>query len=124
MLRVNKARELLKKIPGVELIETKDIKDLLREIKKAFLVVGNDTGIIYIANLLNIPTFTIFGPSNPSFHYIPSGNSDFIRKVIPCSPKETEKLCFTNGGRDGCPSNECMKRLEFDDVYKKIRKCD
>jgi heptosyltransferase-2 len=105
---------------NIELIETASIQDLLLQIEKAFLVVGNDSGIIYLANLLNVPTFTLFGPSNPAFHHLYSIYSDYIRKIIPCSPDKTEKLCFTNGGRDGCPSNECMKRLELEDVYNKI----
>jgi ADP-heptose:LPS heptosyltransferase len=105
---------------GIEIIETNSIEDLLEQLKYAALVVGNDSGTVYISNLLNVPTFTLFGPSNPSFHFLPSKNSDFIRKLIPCSPSENEKVCFTNGGRDGCPSNLCMQHLEFDEVYKKI----
>lgn len=108
-------------LSGIKIIETKTINELINNLKDAFLVIGNDSGIIYIANLLNIPTFTLFGPSNPSYHYVPSENSGFINEIIPCSPIDNNKLCFTNGGRDGCPANICMDRINPDVVYKRIK---
>jgi len=105
---------------GIEIIETESIEDLINEVKDAFMVVANDSGVIYISNLLGIPTFTIYGPSNPSFHQLKNITSGYIQKQLPCSPGPDEKLCFTDGGRKGCPAFECMRRIDVQSVHSKI----
>jgi len=53
---------------------------------------------------------------------MPQGaNHKFIRHMIKCSPKENERLCFTNGGRNGCPSFDCLNYLQVDDVFESVR---
>jgi len=104
---------------GIVTFETKTITELINVIKKSSLMFSNDSGPAYIASALGIPTFTIFGPTNPGFH-IPYGNGHrYIQKKIKCSPL-TEKYCFTDGGRNGCPSFECMKQLTVDDILNSI----
>src|SRR5690606_28398788 len=41
-------------------------------------------------------------------------------KKMKCSPAESENYCFTNAGRNGCPSFECMNTLSVDTVLKKV----
>ena len=96
---------------------TEDIQALIFEIKNSSVLVSNDTGPIYIAALLGHPTFTIYGPTGPLFHKFNGENHRYIRKELKCSPKLSEKLCFTFGGRQGCPSNECMQLLSSEEVY-------
>ena len=107
---------------GLVVIETISVSELISQIKKAFMVIGNDSGAVNLANLVGVPNFTIFGPSNPSFHFINSENSSYINQMLPCSPAPSEKLCFTNGGRDGCPDNLCLKTVKVEEVFKKILK--
>jgi ADP-heptose:LPS heptosyltransferase len=99
------------------IVETIAITDLIECMKGCFLFIGNDSGPVHIANLLGKPVFTIYGPTNPSFHQPKSGLSGYIAKKIVCSPKINEKLCFTNGGRKGCASFECMNQLGVDEVF-------
>lgn len=106
----------------IEVVETKTTNGLIQVIQDCFLFIGNDSGPSYIANLLGIPTFIIFGPTNPIFHQPVKGLNDFIIKKLDCSPTENHKLCFTNGGRNGCPVNDCMNLLSMNDVEKSIRK--
>jgi ADP-heptose:LPS heptosyltransferase len=106
----------------ITIIETETIPDLIKQIKECSVFVGNDSGPTYIANLLGKATFTIFGPTNPEYH-LPFGNyHKFIQMDIDCVPKDNDKLCFTNGGRVGCPSFECMNQLSVDNVYKNLLK--
>ncbi len=111
----------------IEVVETKTTKQLIEFISGAFLFIGNDSGPVHIANLLGIPTFTIYGPTNPTYHAPTEGINQFIIKQLKCSPKVNEKVCFTNGGRNGCPSFECVESLNLDavkfninDLLKKI----
>lgn len=107
---------------NISTVETETIGDLINQIRECSVFVGNDSGPVYIANLLGKATFTIFGPTNPEYH-LPFGNyHGFIRTDIDCMPKANDKLCFTNGGRSGCPSYECMNQLSVDNVYKNLLK--
>ena len=104
----------------INFIETSSVDELIANIKHASLFIGNDSGPTYIASMLGVPTFTIYGPSNPEFH-LPIGKyNEFVQLNLKCSPKTNEKLCFTNGGRNGCPSFECMKTLSVEEVRTKL----
>lgn len=104
----------------IKYIVTENIQTLISEIRNSSVLVSNDTGPIYIAALMGIPTFTIYGPTGPLFHKIPGYHHQYFRKEIKCSPSLSEKLCFTFGGRDGCPSNECMLLLSVNEVYLQL----
>jgi ADP-heptose:LPS heptosyltransferase len=109
------------KLKNIEVLETGSTEDLIRLIKDSSLMISNDSGPVYIASLLGKPTFTIFGPTNPSFH-LPYGSSHrFIQKTIHCSPKEWEKLFYKNGGYIGCPVFECMNQLDLKEVLDKTK---
>jgi ADP-heptose:LPS heptosyltransferase len=107
---------------NIEIIETESIDELLSIIKDCLMMISNDSGPVYLANLLGKPTFTIYGPTNPDFS-IPFGEyHGYIQKQIKCSPGKDEQYCFTNAGRTGCPSFECMNQLPPDEVYSSIKK--
>jgi ADP-heptose:LPS heptosyltransferase len=75
---------------------------------------------LQIAALLGKATFTIYGPTNPEFH-LPFGKYHaYVQKNISCSPKKNEKFCFTDAGRDGCPSFECMNLLSVEEVIPRV----
>ena len=100
--------------------ETKNIDDLISIIAGSSIFISNDSGPLQIAALLGKPTFTIYGPTNPEYH-LPFGNHHrFIQKIIECSPPKGEKFCFTNAGRDGCPSFECMNLLSVEEVLPQV----
>ncbi len=113
-------KEILGK--GIGIIETETTDELIEKIKISFLLIGNDSGPVHIANLLGIPTFTIYGPSNPEYHKPYEGLNSYIIKKINCSPKKREKVCFTDGGRVGCPSFECMNLLTIEEVEESVLK--
>lgn len=97
---------------------TTSINDLVNKIKDCSVFISNDSGPLYIANLLGKATFSIYGPTNPEFS-LPFGNyHGFIQKKIPCSPNGTQ-YCYTNAGLN-CPSNECMNLLQVKEVYESL----
>ncbi|MCX7611302.1 MAG: glycosyltransferase family 9 protein [Ignavibacterium sp.] len=109
-------------INGIKYYISKSVNELINKIKEYDLVIGNDSGPIHIAEFLGKYTFTIYGPTNPYYHKEDGENHEFIQKVLPCSPTSSERLCFTDGGKDGCPSFECMSLLSVDEVYEKLLK--
>lgn len=93
---------------------------LIELLRQCDLYIGNDSGPLYLANILGSATFTIYGPTNPRYS-VPFGKShSYVEKKINCSAGYNSQMCFTNGGREGCPSNECMHLLSVDEVQNKL----
>ena len=105
---------------GLKYIVTETIDSLIENIRHTSLLIGNDSGPIHIANLLEIPTFTIYGPTNPKIHLPLKGMNGFCNLSLKCSPNNLEKWCFKEGGLKGCPSNECMEGLSVNYVVKEL----
>lgn len=113
----NEIIDYLKK-SNIKLIQTNSLEELIFEIKKCSLFIGNDSGPLYLANYFGKPTFTIYGPTNPDYSK-PFGNfHQQINKTLICSPVENQ-YCELDAGRN-CPSNECMFLLNADFVTGKI----
>jgi heptosyltransferase-2 len=103
---------------NLEIEITNTVNELIEKTKGASLFISNDSGPIYIANLLGKPTFTIYGPTNPKFS-LPFGKSHrFYRKILPCSA-DKEKVCYTLGGIY-CPSYECMKLITVNEIEDSV----
>ncbi|MGB5892691.1 MAG: glycosyltransferase family 9 protein [Ignavibacteriaceae bacterium] len=103
---------------NLEIEITNTVNELIAKTKGASLFISNDSGPIYIANLLGKPTFTIYGPTNPKFS-LPFGESHkFYQKILPCSA-DKEKVCYTLGGIY-CPSKECMNLITVDEIEDSI----
>jgi len=100
------------------LTETKSVEELIEETKDCSAFIGNDSGPVYIANLLGKPTFTIYGSTNPEYSKPFGKNHAEIHQVISCSPSTTQ-YCFTDAGRK-CSDYLCMKSLSVDLVYNKV----
>ncbi len=111
--------EYLKK-EGVKFSITDTIESLIETIKRCDIFIGNDSGPLYIAALLGLPTFTIYGPTN-TFHSKPYGDQHWtIHKELKCSPEPGVQYCFTFAGRKGCPAFECMNQLTVSEVKEKF----
>ena len=108
------------KILNIRIIITQTVEELINELKNSALIISNDSGPLYIANLLGKPTFTIYGPTNPEYSLPFGKNHDYIQKIIECSPEKDRQYCFTDAGRKGCPSFECMNQLTVEEVLQKL----
>ncbi len=118
----NLPSDIKRNIEGHNVISvyTETIDELISEINKCSIFVSNDSGPLYIAALLGKPTFTIYGPTNPDYSLPKGKHNSMIRKKIHCSPASGQQYCYTNAGRDGCPSFECMNQLSTLEVFEKI----
>lgn len=103
---------------GLNLLITNTLNDLIEMIKEAGLFISNDSGPVYIANLLGKPTFTIYGPTNPKYSLPFGKNHGYFQKKLACSA-ENEKFCFTFGGIN-CPSHECLNLVSVDEVESSV----
>lgn len=104
----------------VQVVFSTDLNLLMAEIEKCSLFISNDSGPLYIANMLGKPTFTIYGPTNAEYS-LPDGRFNrYIQNIISCSPAKNSQYCPTNAGRNGCPYFRCMEELGIEKVFNTI----
>ena len=89
------------------------LQDSIGLLNKCKLFVTGDTGPLYIASALRVPTLAIFGPTDPDTVTIPSEKLQVIYKRVSCSP------CFLRE----CPKDHrCMEEVSVEEVFEEISK--
>jgi ADP-heptose:LPS heptosyltransferase len=74
--------------------------------------IGNDSGLMHLAELVGVPVLALFGPTVEAFGYYPSlPESKVCERDIPCRP------CSRNGSRK-CPkrTQECLHDIPVQKV--------
>jgi lipopolysaccharide heptosyltransferase I len=91
------------------------LADAVALIRRAAVVVTNDSGLMHIAAALGRPAVSIFGPTNP-VQVGPYGQpGSVVRLDLPCSPCNFRLLAQ-------CPNGHaCMRDLSTDMVMEKVR---
>jgi len=94
---------------SVNLCGQTNLKQLAYLLKKAKIVISNDSAVMHLASYLEIPTMAIFGPTNPKKYGPWNSKSLVVRKELECSPCEESSCKY---------SHECMNLLEEKDIIK------
>jgi len=81
------------------------------------LHMGGDSIGGHLAAAFNVPSVTIFGPTNPHLSAYLGGRNVGVFKKTQCTPKRDRIYCCFDAGR-GCPRISCMKELSEDDVLR------
>lgn len=118
ILYVNK---LLKLLPSnsnlINLCGKINITQLIAILNKCRLFITNDSGPLHIAEVLDIPTISFFGPETP-YLYGPQGKKHYIfYRDLYCSP------CINvyNAKESSCERNECLISITPKEVIKVIK---
>jgi ADP-heptose:LPS heptosyltransferase len=91
-------------------IERPSAQELLEEIRKAALFVGNDSGPAHLAAFFGTPGITLIGPVDAKRTEPRGKNSVTIQNRVDCSP------CFFK--KQNCADNKCMKSITVEQVWK------
>lgn len=89
-----------------------NLKQLGAMFKFCKMIITNDSATLHIAVALNIPSLSIFGPTN---HYclIPNDARHYaIQSNVECSP------CYHNSPFPGCNRIQCMEEIIVDEVVE------
>lgn len=105
----------------IKIIYTKSITELFDILENISLIISNDSGPLYIANMLGKKTFTIYGPTNPEFSKPYGEEHKIINNKLPCSPEKDKQYCYTFAGYY-CPDYLCMNQLTVDEVLVNVYK--
>jgi heptosyltransferase I len=105
--------ELAARIPSALNLATKTtLPQLVELLRRASLVVANDSGPMHIASALGVPLATIFGPTN-AVRTGPFGRAGTVVGLdIVCRP------CYSRT----CSHHSCMKWLDVDAVFEHCRR--
>lgn len=91
-----------------------DLATLKAVMRRAALLVTNDTGPRHIAAASGVPVVTIFGPTDPAWTEIGFALERIVRHEVYCSPCQKKRCPLT-----GSPEElQCMKGVEVDAVLR------
>jgi heptosyltransferase-2 len=93
---------------GAPLTEVMDIA------RNTDLFIGNDSGIMHIADSFSVPMIVIFGSTAPTWGGPVNSKAELIYKAIECQP------CFEKECRFG--HYNCLKNIKPDEVLSKVMK--
>jgi heptosyltransferase-3 len=91
------------------------LKDLILELRRGSLFVGNDSGVTHLAAALGLSTVALFGPTDPA-SWAPRGKVVVVRR---CQAAATGQ-----GEIRVCLEEECMAGIEVDEVRQAIAALD
>ena len=106
----------LKNLPIFDLVGKTDLSEIFLIMKKSKLFIGNDSGLMHLSALANIPTVGLFGPSD-SNRYHPWGKKTIAIK----GPKSPNELM---GHKEFNPKkvDSLMKDLSVNYVFNELIK--
>jgi ADP-heptose:LPS heptosyltransferase len=87
------------------------LEELIAELRACRLLLTNDTGTMHLAALLDIPTVSIFGSTEPRMTAPLGAGHTILRHHVECSP------CFLRE----CPIDfRCMKSVTVAEVTEAV----
>jgi len=93
------------------------ISEVMAILKSSDLFIGNDSGLLHIANLFKVPSIGIFGSTSPRQVLSAEDNCIPIIKNFPCQPCYFHQPLFNHK----CPySYRCLDSISVADVIEKI----
>ena len=106
----------VKNVPIFDLVGKTDLAEIFLIMKKSKMFIGNDSGLMHLSALANIPTVGLFGPSD-SKRYHPWGKKTLAIK----GPKSPNELM---GYKEFNPKkvNSLMRDLTVNYVFKELIK--
>jgi len=99
-----------------------ELQDSINLMSRCNYFIANDSGLMHVADAMEIPLITLFGPTlitknrpvNGSSHILVSENGLF-GKCVPC--QYTQMF-------DQCTDNQCMKNISVDDILNLINELE
>lgn len=101
---------------AMSLAATLSLPATAQVLKSARVFVSPDSGLAHLATALDVPTVTLFGPSDHEKWGATGSAHEIVRTAVPCAP------CFIFGYHKPCTSKECMKKIQAADVTEAVNR--
>jgi len=92
------------------------IRQAARLIRECSVFVSNDSGLMHVAAIQDVPTVAIFGPTNPAYHGPCREGNMVLYKGVDCSP------CYKADCTLDFEHNFCINSISADEVFKAVRR--
>ncbi len=98
----------------IDLRNKMNLEEVTYFISRMDLIIGNDTGLMHIAEAVDTPFIAIFGPTDPMRigPYTKSNKFVAVYKNLPCRP------CYKIDEPIVCKYKKCLKEIKVEEVYK------
>jgi lipopolysaccharide heptosyltransferase II len=100
------------KHPVIDLSGKTTILELTALLKRAKILISNDSGVLHLASYINTPVVAVFGPTDETKYGPWSSNSAIVKKEIFCRPCKNAQCKFN--------SSECMHLVKAQDLMRAI----
>lgn len=114
---VKSAIDLMKSKP-INLIGKTNIKQLACLIERCDLFISNDSGPAHLAEAMQTPSITLFGPESPDKYGPKNKQYKVIYKRLPCSPC----LSVENTKTTRCRQAKCLEAITTEEVFEEVVK--
>lgn len=104
---------------AIDLVDRTSMKEAIKIISKAAIVIGNDSGIANIASTLGIPTICIYGPTSPKLTGPALLGAHALSPTCMCSPCFLDDQDATKARK--CRKRKCLQSITPEQVLKILR---
>lgn len=106
----------LERLPGgiLDLVGKTSIRELVAVLRRASLVLANDSAPLHLATALGVPVVGVFGPTNPVRARPYGPRHRVVRNGLPCSPCDRRDCRNVN-------QYECLTGVDVDQVVAAAR---
>lgn len=101
----------------IGLIPAGNLQELAAELSVADAVVGVDTGLVHLAAALDVPSVTMYGPTNPGLTGTLGRHQVHLQAQLPCSPC-LKRECTYPGESRVTPA--CFEEITPERVWQKL----
>jgi ADP-heptose:LPS heptosyltransferase len=94
-----------------------DIKDFIAQVQTCSLLITNDSGPMHVAQLVDVPTVSFFGPAPPTLFHPLGPKNRVLYAGVWCSPCLNY---YTLVGPICHGNNICMKEISVDQAFDAV----
>jgi heptosyltransferase-2 len=114
-------RWVLEHFAGLEIVDllgTLALRDTLRVLRDAAIVLSHDTGPMHLARLVRAPLVALFGPTTPSEFMLEDERTTVLwgGRHLACRP------CYDGRDFAECGDNVCMQSIRVDDAWAAVER--
>ena len=92
------------------------IRQAARLIRECAVFVSNDSGLMHVAAIQDVPTIGLFGPTNPAYHGPCREGNIALYRGVECAP------CYSAECTLDIDPLYCINSISVEEVFRTVRR--